>query len=69
MDEIKTDNVLSQEDIDIIEKYDKEQKTRKFDSEILTNIVYWSCVIISIYHIYTSMFGAPATLKHSYMLV
>ncbi|HAS91984.1 MAG TPA: C4-dicarboxylate ABC transporter permease [Clostridiales bacterium] len=64
MDEIKTDNVLDQEHIEIIEKYDKEQKTRKFDSEILTNIVYWSCVIISIYHIYTSMFGAPATLKH-----
>jgi len=64
MDEIKTDNVLDQEHIEIIEKYDKEQKTRKFDSEILTKIVYWSCVIISVYHVYTSMFGAPATLKH-----
>lgn len=26
MDEIKTDNVLDQEHIEIIEKYDKEQK-------------------------------------------
>ncbi|NLL81256.1 MAG: TRAP transporter permease, partial [Tissierellia bacterium] len=64
MDKINTDSELAQEHIEIIEKYDKEQKTRKFDNDTITKFVYWVCVIISIYHVYTSMFGAPATLKH-----
>lgn len=64
MAEIKTDGELGQTEIEIIEKYDKEQKTRKFDSEMLKKIVYWACILISGYHFLTAILGSPATLKH-----
>lgn len=64
MSKILVDNQLEQEQIDIIEKYDKEQKTRSFDSKALVKMVFWISIIISLYHFITSFAGAPATLKH-----
>ena len=64
MAKIILEDELGQDQIKIIEKYDKEQKTRKFDKKALVKLVYWACVIITLYHIYTSIFGPPATLKH-----
>jgi TRAP transporter 4TM/12TM fusion protein len=64
MAKLEIGSELGHEQIAIIEKYDKEQKTRNFDKKSLINIVYWTCVIISLYHLYTSILGAPATLKH-----
>jgi TRAP transporter 4TM/12TM fusion protein len=61
---IETQNQLGQTQIEIIEKYDKEQKTRAFDRQALVKLVYWACIIVSIYHLITSYAGAPATLKH-----
>ena len=64
MDEINTDVQLEEEHIAIIEKYDKEQKTRTFDKKLIVNFLYWSCIVISFYHFITCFIGAPATLKH-----
>ncbi len=64
MAEIKIESQLGQEQIDIIEKFDKNQKTRSFDSKMLVELVYWVCITISLYHFITSYVGAPATLKH-----
>lgn len=61
---IKKDNQLGQDQIAIIEKYDKEQKTRSFDKEALIKLLYCSCIMISFYHFITCFVGAPATLKH-----
>jgi len=64
MAKVQINNTLEQSQIDIIEKYDKEQKTRNFDSNTLVKLLYWICIAISIYHFTTSFAGAPATLKH-----
>ena len=55
---------LAQQQADIIEKYDREQKTRSFDGKVLVQLMYWACIIVSLYHFITSYVGAPATLKH-----
>lgn len=64
MAKIQVDNQLGKEQIDIIEKYDKEQRTRSFDAKALVKLVFWASVAISLYHFITSFVGAPATLKH-----
>lgn len=64
MDEIRTDGQLDEKQKEIIEKFDKEQKTRNFDKKALVSFVYWICIAISLYHFVTSYIGAPATLKH-----
>lgn len=64
MAKLEIDNQLGQDQIDIIEKYDKEQKTRTFDVKALVKFVFWISIVISLYHFITSFVGAPATLKH-----
>lgn len=64
MSKITIDNQIGDEQVEIIEKYDKEQKTRSFDKASLAKMIYWAAVIISLYHFITSFVGAPATLKH-----
>ncbi|SHJ64521.1 TRAP transporter, 4TM/12TM fusion protein [Geosporobacter subterraneus DSM 17957] len=64
MSKITIDNQIGDEQLEIIEKYDKEQKTRSFDKASLAKMIYWAAVIISLYHFITSFVGAPATLKH-----
>ncbi len=64
MAEARVDNQLAQEQIEIIEKYDKEQKTRSFDRKALVKLLYWICIAVTLYHFITSYVGAPATLKH-----
>jgi len=64
MSEIKADNHPGQEQVRIIEKYDKEQKTRTFDKQMLIKLLYWACIAVSLYHFITSFAGTPATLKH-----
>lgn len=64
MSKIISDNTLDKEQVKIIEKYDREQKTRNFSNKNMATFVYWACIIISLYHLITSFAGAPATLKH-----
>ncbi|MCI6153213.1 MAG: TRAP transporter permease [Fusobacterium perfoetens] len=49
---------------ELIQKFDKETKTRKFDSIILTKSLYWIAIIIALYHFLTSALGYPATHMH-----
>lgn len=49
---------------ELIQKFDKETKTRKFDSVILTKSLYWIAIIIALYHFLTSALGYPATHMH-----
>ncbi len=48
----------------LLEKYDSEYRYRIFDSAIMTWIVRLLAISFSLYHLYTSYFGTPATLKH-----
>lgn len=64
MAKITTNQALDKEQIEIIEKYDKQQKTRSFSNKNIVKFVYWVSIIISLYHLVTSYIGSPATLKH-----
>lgn len=63
MSKIIPDTSLSEE-TEIIEKYDRKQKTRNIKNKTLSQLIYWSCIIISLYHLIVSFAGTPATLKH-----
>lgn len=58
------DKATEVQQTEILEKFDKESKTRKFDSKKLASAIYWIAVIISMYHFTTSFVGYPATHKH-----
>ena len=58
------DKATEVQQTEILEKFDKESKTRKFDSKKLDSAIYWIAVIISMYHFTTSFVGYPATHKH-----
>jgi len=64
MSKIEIEDQLGEDQLKIIEKYDKDQKTRNFDKAYLVKMVYWIAIIISLYHFTVSFVGAPATLKH-----
>lgn len=48
----------------IIEKYDKEAKTKKYDLPILAKGLYLISIGIALYHFITSFIGYPATHLH-----
>lgn len=58
------DKATEVQQTEILEKFDKESKTRKFDSKKLASAIYWIAIIISMYHFTTSFVGYPATHKH-----
>ena len=47
----------------IIEKVDKESATRKFTG-VMQSFFYIFCILVSLYHLYTAIFGPPVTLVH-----
>ena len=47
----------------IIEKVDKESATRKFTGKI-KSFFYIFAILVSLYHLYTAIFGPPVTLVH-----
>lgn len=49
---------------EILEKYDKESKTRKYENKLVAKSVYWLAVGIALYHFITSFVGYPATHLH-----
>lgn len=50
--------------IEILEKYDSESRFRVFSNKYVIFIISFIAVAFSLYHLYTSVFGAPTTLKH-----
>lgn len=56
-----TDNTIKQEDL--LEKYDSEARFRKFDRNSIPGLlVFISCVMLSLFHLYTAWQGALVTL-------
>ncbi|MDK2867362.1 MAG: hypothetical protein PWP51_2141 [Clostridiales bacterium] len=62
LDAIDIDMEAQQQEI--LEKYDKESKTRKFENKTLAKAIYWIAIIIALYHFITSFVGYPATHLH-----
>jgi TRAP transporter 4TM/12TM fusion protein len=56
--------ILDEKQIEILEKFDKESKVRRFANKNLARAIYWIAVAVSMYHFITSYFGYPATHKH-----
>lgn len=62
---IKSDDVnLDQNHQEIMEKYDAESRYRTFANKYIAIFVSLIAIAFSFYHLYTSAFGAPTTLKH-----
>ena len=49
---------------ELLEKFEKESKTRTFDHFLLAQAVYWIAIGIALYHFITSFIGYPATHLH-----
>ncbi|MDR1978381.1 MAG: TRAP transporter permease [Synergistaceae bacterium] len=49
---------------EILEKFDKESKTRTLSNAALAKTFFWCCVAVSLYHFVTSFWGTPVVLKH-----
>ena len=62
LDELKPDMKAKQEKL--LEKFEKESKTRTFDHFLLAQAVYWIAIGIALYHFITSFIGYPATHLH-----
>jgi len=58
------DKQIQAQQNELLEKFDKESKTRKFENKNLAKTIFWIAVIISLYHFITSFVGYPATHKH-----
>ncbi|WNF38665.1 TRAP transporter permease [Bacillaceae bacterium IKA-2] len=59
-----TGETLNEEQKKVLEKYDNESRFRVFDKKWLTLLITIIAVGMSLYHLYTSYFGMPVTLKH-----
>lgn len=55
---------MTKEQQEILEKYDAESRFRTFSNKIIALIVSILAISLSLYHMYTSYFGTPATLEH-----
>ncbi|WP_059104503.1 TRAP transporter permease [Shouchella shacheensis] len=57
---------IAEKDIDqeILKKYDAESRTRAFKNKWLLYLISAIAIMFSLYHLYTSYFGTPATLIH-----
>lgn len=55
---------LNDKQQEILEKYDSESRFRAFDNRWIALLVTLIAVGLSLYHLYTSYFGALVTLKH-----
>ena len=55
---------LTEEQEQIIKKYDKEASTRTLKSSIGSQLFYWFCFAVTVYHFVTAYFGGPVVLKH-----
>lgn len=64
-EEVLQDNNHSEQGhLEILEKYDAESRFRVFKSKYIARFISIIAVVFSLYHLYTSVLGAPATLKH-----
>lgn len=64
--ELNSDQEIVMDDMqqELLEKYDKESKTRKLENKSFSKILYWMAIGIALYHFITSFIGYPATHLH-----
>ncbi|WP_332696377.1 TRAP transporter permease [Halalkalibacter lacteus] len=55
---------MTKEQQAVLEKYDTESRFRTFSNKTVGIIVSIIAISLSLYHMYTSYFGTPATLQH-----
>lgn len=60
----KSDTPLDNKTQEILEKYNKESRTRSFNSKWLVLTISALAASLSMYHLLTSYFGTPVTLVH-----
>lgn len=58
------DDQVEELQTNLLEKFDKESKTRKFGNRSFEKCVYWVAIGIALYHFITSFIGYPATHLH-----
>ena len=61
---IDTDIVMEEKQVEILEKYDKESKTKNYDNKLLSKLLYFIAIGVALYHFITSYIGYPATHLH-----
>lgn len=59
-----TGETLNSQQQEVLEKYDTESRFRIFSNKSITLLITVIAVGMSLYHLYTSYFGMPVTLKH-----
>lgn len=67
MNKISLNNLNQEQELkqqEILEQFEKESATRKFDSYVLVIGVYWISIAIALYHFITAAVGYPATHLH-----
>ena len=67
MDKISLNNLNQEQELkqqEILEQFEKESTTRKFDSYALVIGIYWISIAIALYHFITAAVGYPATHLH-----
>ena len=62
LDEMNPDMKTKQEEL--LDKFEKESKTRTFDHVLLVQLIYYVTIGIALYHLITSFIGYPATHLH-----
>ncbi len=55
---------LSDHQQELLEKFDRDSKVKKFDHPLLSQGVYYAAIGIALYHFITSFIGYPATHLH-----
>lgn len=60
----EVENEMDDMQLELLEKYDKESKTRKLENKSFSRILYWMAIGIAMYHFITSFIGYPATHLH-----
>lgn len=61
---LTADGKITEQQQQLIEKLDKESKTRKFANPWMARGFFVMAILVSSYHLYTAAFGPPVTLKH-----
>ncbi|GAB7140630.1 TRAP transporter permease [Deferribacterales bacterium RsTz2092] len=55
---------LTEEQRKLIESFDKEARVRTLNEPFIKKLFYWTCIIVTLYHLITSFWGTPVVLKH-----
>ncbi|MDL2298390.1 TRAP transporter permease [Synergistaceae bacterium OttesenSCG-928-D05] len=61
---IPADGELTAEQVELMEKLDKETVVRTLANSTLARFFYFACIAVALYHFVTAFVGTPVVLKH-----